>query len=55
MKTFAINLHFIAGSIEGFVVTPRLDKYVVSILCMVCKMAMRRDACILFTAHIIFV
>lgn len=31
MKTFAINLHFIAGSIEGFLVTPRLSKYVVSI------------------------
>lgn len=51
MKTFAINLHFIAGSIEGFLVTPHLGKYVVSILCMVGKMAVRKDACILFTAH----
>lgn len=55
MKTFAVNLHFIAVTIERFVATPRQPWYIVSIFCMVCKMAERKYSCVLFTAKCLFI
>lgn len=43
MKTFAINLHFIAGTIERFVVTlVSLCKHVVSIFCTVSRRSIKK-------------